>query len=59
MDMISNYRQRAEGNGRHLDVHRQRVTERGFFFKIKTRLLNVEFAMNSAEGMFEDWRETT
>lgn len=54
MDMISNYRQRAEGNGRHLDVHRQRVTERGFFFKIKTRLLNVEFAMNCAEEMFED-----
>lgn len=30
-----------------------------FFFKIKTRLLNVEFAMNSGEGMFEDLRETT
>lgn len=54
MNMDSNYQRRAEGNGRHLDVHRQRVTERVFFSKIKTRLLNVEFAMNSAEGMFED-----
>lgn len=32
MDMISNYRRRAEGNGRHLDVHQQRVTERFLFF---------------------------
>lgn len=30
-----------------------------FFFKIKTQLLNVEFAMNPAEILFEDWRETT
>lgn len=47
MNMVSNYRRRAEGNGRHLDVHRQRVTARGFCSKLKTQLLNVE-------GMFED-----
>lgn len=30
-----------------------------FFSKLKTKLLNVEFVINSAEGMFKDWRETT
>lgn len=37
-----------------LDVHRQHVTARFFFFKIKTQLLNVEFAMNPAEILFDD-----
>lgn len=54
MNIVSNCRRRAEVNGRHLDVHRQRVTARVFFSKLKTQLLNVEFVINSADGMLKD-----
>lgn len=32
MNIVSNYRRRAEGIGKHLDVHEQRVTEKVFLF---------------------------
>lgn len=43
-----------KGMANILDVHRQHVSARVFFFKIKTQLLNVEFAMNPAEILYED-----
>lgn len=46
--------EKLKGMADILDVHRQRVTARLFFSKLKTKLLNVEFAMNPAGILFED-----
>lgn len=34
MNIVSNYRRRAEGIGKHVDVHEQRVTEKVFLFSV-------------------------
>lgn len=54
MYMVSNERRRAEGNGKHLGCSSPTCVCKSFFFKIKTQLLNVEFAMNPAEILYED-----
>lgn len=55
MYMVSNERRRAGGDGRHLGCSSTACDCKSFFFfKVKTQLLNVEFAMNPAEILFED-----
>lgn len=63
MNIVSNYRRRADGIGKHLDVHEQRVTEKVvLFFVSKLKhgywMLSLPWILLK-ECLRIAWRETT